>query len=204
MILDLVRQRMSQRDLGYSVALFLIALTGLGGVSSISGCSGDTTGDAAVVAPSRQFWSVRLNYRAVNLALVAPYDTVRLVAIPLDASGHAMPDAGAVTFQTKDSTVTVDPTGLATAHYITNSVSSPTYVAASFTVNGKTHSDTAWIQVVSSTATHVPLATFSVQPAVGDSARMAVDYWDTDSFDPFFVKHPDACNRQCWQRDERQ
>jgi len=140
------------------------------------GCSGDTSGAAPITAPSDLYWSLQLNYRAVNLALVAPYDTVRLSAAALDANGHVITNAGPVTLTAADSTVTVDPTGLVRAHYQTPSVSNPTYVAASVTVKGVTHTDTAWVQVLPAVPVPSPLATFSIQPAVGDSAKVAYNF----------------------------
>jgi len=157
-----------------AILLFFVSLCGSGIV--LSGCSGDTTGATAIVAPSDLYWSLRLNYHAINLALAAPYDTVRLTASAIDAAGHVIPNAGPVIFRGFDSTVTVDSTGLITAHYKTANVSLPVSVVAELTVRGVTYSDTAFIQVVTSTPARAPLKTFSVQPLPGDSAKAALSF----------------------------
>ena len=151
---------------------------GLAAASVVSGCSGDTSGAAAVVAPSSLCAAVQLNYHAVNLALAAPYDTVTLVATALDAAGQPNSRTATSTSKVKeaDSTVTVDSSGRVQARYTTLGVNSPTYVVATLTVLGVTHEDTAFIQVVPGTPVPAPLATFSLRLLAGDSAKVAVDY----------------------------
>jgi hypothetical protein len=135
------------------------------------GCSGDTTGPAVI--PSAQvFFKLDLNYHAINLALTPSYDTVRLAATARSAAGTVFSENGQVTYQATDSTVTVDSTGLVTAHYVT----AKTEVFATRTVQGVTQTDTAVVAVTPSTF-QAPLATFSIQPMPDglDSVRAAVN-----------------------------
>ena len=140
----------------------------LGGV--LLGCSGDTTGPAPT-SPATLFWTVQLNEHAINLAVTPPFDTIRLVATARNAAGTPLSTVGPITYRGTDSTVTVDSTGLVTAHYTT----SGTHVIASMTVNGVSLVDTAVIQVTP-TPFAAPLATFSIQPQPDglDSAKIAV------------------------------
>ena len=143
----------------------MLILSGLGG--SLIGCSGDTVAPPGI--QNRQsFWAVQLNWHAVNLALIQPYDTVRLTATPLTVAGTALPGGGAVHFQVvgSDSSLKVDSTGLVTARYTTPGAR----VIASLTMRGVTLSDTAHIQVTQ-TPLSPGLKTFSMQPVGGDSAK---------------------------------
>jgi hypothetical protein len=135
------------------------------------GCSGDTTGPVGL-PPTQAFLTLALNYHAINLALTPPYDTVRLTTTARSAAGTALGESGRVTYQATDSTVTVDSTGLITAHYVT----AQTQIIATRTVQGVTHTDTAVVAVTPS-AFPAPLATFSIQPMPDglDSARDAAD-----------------------------
>jgi hypothetical protein len=112
-----------------------------------------------------------LNQHAVNLALTQD-STVQLTATPLTVAGTPVAGASPVTFQATpgDSSVTVTPTGLATAHYVTPQ----TQVVASVTAQGVTLSDTVYL-LVTATPPAAALATFSLQPATGDSAKRAVE-----------------------------
>jgi hypothetical protein len=134
-------------------------------------CSGDTTGPG-LIPPAQAFLTLALNYHAINLALTPPYDTVRLTTTARSAAGTVLGGSGRVTYQATDSTVTVDSTGLVTAHYVT----AQTEVLATRTVQGVTQTDTAVVAVTPS-AFPAPLATFSIQPMPDglDSARAAVN-----------------------------
>lgn len=144
----------------------------LGG--GVLGCGGDTTGPATAPLSSVQaYWALRLNYQALNMATVVPADTVRLIPTPVNADGTPLTDLGQATFTASDSSVTVDATGLVTAHYPTQG--SPTAVTATLTAQGVTLRATALIQVTDAIPQHA-LATFSLQPAPGDSAKRAEDF----------------------------
>lgn len=141
------------------------------------GCSGDTTNPVSLPA-SQTFWALQLNQHAINLALTAPagqtvVDTVQLTAVALNAASTPLPGTASVRYRSTDSTVTVDSTGLATAHYTT----AGTRVIATLTVRGVTLTDTAYIKVTKSPFSS-QLATFSIQPLPLDldSAKAAEGY----------------------------
>ena len=140
------------------------------GVGVAFGCSGDTTGPAAL-GTAKAYWALRLNYHAVNLALTAPNNTVQLSAVPVNPAGDSLSGVGSVTYTTGDSNVVVTQSGLVTARFTT----SRTFVIATLRVPSQnvTHADTVSIQVAQGS----PLATFSIQPRSDgiDSAKEAVD-----------------------------
>lgn len=136
----------------------------------ILGCGGDTTTAPPPLA-TRAFWALQLNQHAVNLALQAPYNTMQLTATPLTVAGTPLAGVGQATFQASDSTVTVDAqTGVITAHYVT----AQTQVIATLQVQGVTLADTAYVQVTATPLTSL-VATLSVQPVPGDSAKRSFD-----------------------------
>lgn len=147
----------------------LLAISALG--SAVLGCGGDTTGPAPL-GQTQTYWALQFNDHAVNMATTPSYNTVQLTATPVNAMGASLPDLGPVTYTAADSTVTVSPTGLVTARYVT----SGTFVTATLQDRklNLTHADTVFIQVTDTIPQH-PLATFSIHPLPGDSAKRAVD-----------------------------
>ena len=142
------------------------------GVWGVLGCSGgDTTGPVSLTS-TQLYWALRLNVHAVNLALSAD-STVQLRVAPVNAAGDTVRGRGlgSVVYTFPDSSVSVSAAGLVTAHYITDS----TDVIATMTdsTQSVTHADTVVIQVIA-TPPASPLATFSIQPAAGDSAIRAI------------------------------
>ena len=148
-------------------------------LGALAGCGSDSTGPAR---SSTYFRALHFDWTAVTMALdSAKYDTVRLTATPVTQTGVPLLGAGPVRYTAVDSNVTIDSTGLVTAHYQT----SQTIVVASLTVNGVTHVDTARIMVTQDPAIPAPLKTFSIQPVAGDldSAKIALDkYYKVNQF----------------------
>ena len=139
-------------------------------------CSSDAT---VPVSPSaaQLYWGLHFNWKAVNLALTAPYNTAQLTATLVNAEGNPITSDSvqqAVRYRTADSSLTVTGTGLVTAHYAT----STTTVIAEATLNGTTFVDTTRVRVTD-TPLAAPLATLSIQPKPGelDSARIAYDQY---------------------------
>jgi hypothetical protein len=133
------------------------------------GCGHDTT--APVPSPSESYWALRANYHAVNIATVPGYDTVRLTAVPLSVTHDTLMGIGSVTYSAKDSAITVDSTGLVTAHFATAQAS----VVVSLQYQHVTLADTVFIRVTD-TVPHFPLAALSIQPqpdGIG-SARIGI------------------------------
>lgn len=140
------------------------------GLLGVFGCGGDTTGPAALT-PAQAYWSLQVNYAAVNMATVAPANRLQLIATPLNADGIPLTGLPAATFATHDTTVSVDSTGVLTGHYATNGISAQ--VLVSLRAQGVTLVDTVRVQVTDTIPQH-PLTTFSMQPGSGDSARRAL------------------------------
>lgn len=148
-----------------------LALLGASTAAGTLGCRGDTVGTAPV-ATAAKFFSMTLNEHAINLSLSDPAsNTIQLTATAVDADGHPTTQVGQTTFIAVDSAVTVSQTGLVTAKQVTTSAGSQ--VIAKLQIGNGTRTDTAWIRVTQDPPS-VPLASFSIQPAEGDSAVGAV------------------------------
>jgi|HubBroStandDraft_6_1064221.scaffolds.fasta_scaffold143330_2 hypothetical protein len=147
-------------------------LCAIGVLMSGLGCSGDTTMGTQPISALKSYWALQLNQHAVNLALTAD-STAQLTAVPLNAAGTPLTGFGSVTYLASDSSVSVSPTGLVKAHF--TSTTGLTSVVASLQLQGVTLTDTAFIQVTQ-TPLSPALATFSIQPAQGDSAKRSVDF----------------------------
>lgn len=152
-------------------------LLGLSIFGGTVGCSGDHT-TALEPSLTQTYWSLQLNYRAVNLALNSLNDTVQLVATPMNPRGTSLTNLGEITWSVADSSVTVSPTGLMTAHFATPG----TFVTARLKAQNLTLTDTVWIQVTDTVPQH-PVATLSMQSIASDSAKRSLDFL---SFDPNF------------------
>jgi hypothetical protein len=137
-----------------------------GFLSTTFGCGHDATAPAPT--QSKSYWAVRANYHAVNIATVPGYNTVRIKAVPLSATDDTLPEAGTVTYSSKDSGITVDSTGLVTARFATTLAS----VIVSLQYQRVTLADTVFVRVTE-TVPQFPLATLSIQPQPDglDSAR---------------------------------
>jgi len=120
-----------------------------------------------ITDPAQLFMSLALNHRAINLSTEAPYDTLRLVATPLDGSGQPMSGLPAASFRSMDTTrVQVSADGLLKARAATNGVA---VIAELVTGDNIRHVDTAYVKVTTD-ADPPQLASFKILPAVPDSA----------------------------------
>ncbi|HEU6449805.1 MAG TPA: hypothetical protein VFT57_00195 [Gemmatimonadaceae bacterium] len=137
-----------------------------------SGCASD----AAVAPPPRaddpqMYWSLTLDHHAVTLSTVAPYDTIRLTATPRTADGTTLTDAPAPTFESLDlDRMVVSADGLVRAIKTGDRVP----VVAALTVGDLSHVDTAYVNITD-IATPPTLATLSIHPDPGDSAKLAMN-----------------------------
>lgn len=134
---------------------------------AVAAC-GTELSPARPVAPSdasRMYWSLALSHRAITLAMVPPYDTIRLTATPLDAHGEALTATSAATFTSSDlHTVQVDSTGLIRAIAPGSNI----LVIATLAEGNLIHVDTALVNVTSDTAPQ-PVVALSIHPAGTDS-----------------------------------
>jgi len=130
-------------------------------------CGSDLVAPKPAPDPSRLYWALALDHRAVNLSTAPAYRTLQLTATPRAASGTVLPQSGSVVFaSTNAAYVQVSPTGLL------NGVApgTQTLVTATLTLGAVTHADTAVVNVTADTAPPV-LATFSIHPIPPDSAK---------------------------------
>lgn len=95
------------------------------------------------------FQTLYVQEHAVNLTTAAPYDTVQLHVVARFGDGQAIPDQ--VQYTPSDSTITVDPSGLVHAHFVTTDDAS---IGVSVTYGGLTRHDVVYVRV-RDTATHV-------------------------------------------------
>jgi hypothetical protein len=154
--------------------LALGSVVGLVGVlGSVLACGGDATSPG--LTPTQVYWALQLNQHAVTLAQTAPYDTIQLTAVPLNAVGQPLAGLGPVHYSTNDSLVTVDSTGLVTAKFVTLAQQTAKVVASlTDPTQHVTLVDTCFIQVTA-TVPNAPLATFVIQPTAGSDTVMPVN-----------------------------
>ncbi len=118
----------------------------------------------------RAYWALKSTYKAVNLSVAPPYNTVKLEAVPYNGNGDVLGDGIVMPkFTTLDtSRLNVTEDGLLTAKTVGNSM----IVLASLTVDAITHVDTILVKVTALPPS-LPLSTFSIHPAASDSAVWA-------------------------------
>jgi hypothetical protein len=158
---------MPPRDASASnLRLALLALAALG-------CASDATVSAPpAVDDSHMYWALTLDHRAVTLSTAPDYDTIRLTATPRNVAGQPLSDFPAPTYTSLDlEHVQVDADGLVHAIASGNDLA----VVASLTQDNHTHSDTVLINVTEDASPPPALATFSIQPIPGDSAKTSTD-----------------------------
>lgn len=146
------------------VALTSITLAGWG-------CSDSSSPNQP--SADRVYWQLTLDHRAVTLSLTPPYDTLQLTAIPQTVSGSPITGQPAATFTVSDpSIVSISTTGLLTALKAGTSVT----VVAKLTIGTLTLSDTAIVNVNDVPSPPPVITTLSIQPAEGDSAKVAAGF----------------------------
>lgn len=155
---------------------YCIALIGTGMMFVAIGCNDPSEAPSFLQSPEEIFWELELNHRAVNLALVAPYDTITLKAVARNVYGDVMEHQGEVRIVSESDRIVVFPDGRVQATGQTSATG--VVVIATCTVNGVTRTDTAKIVV---TAVEKPpvMESFSIQLPPQDSSRLAaLHVWD--------------------------
>ncbi len=128
----------------------------------------------------RLFASLVLDHHAIALSTSAPFNSIQLTAAALNAQGEPLEGAGHATFSLSDTgSVSITPEGMLTAKAPATGVQ----VIATLTDGNLTHKDTAYVNV-NDVATPPVLASFSIQPLPGDSAKTAA----LDAFGLFGLK----------------
>lgn len=133
------------------------------------------SGDPAITPPPQSdpttlYWQLTLNVHAVTLSTVSPYDTVRITATPRTISGSPILDLPAPKYTSLDlDRAQVDSTGL--VHVIGSG--DQVQVVASLEEGNILHADTLVLNVTDEAAPPA-IASFTIHPDVGDSAKVAV------------------------------
>lgn len=135
---------------------------------TLAGCSSlePVASYAPTTDPAALFMALTLDYRAINLAAVAPYAEFQLTATPRDARGEAMSGLAAPTFRSSDTTrVWVTPDGQLQARKSGRNIK---VIAELVTDENIRHADTAIVNVTTST-TPPMLDQLQIQPAGGEA-----------------------------------
>jgi hypothetical protein len=131
------------------------------------------------------FWYLRNDHRAVTLSTVAPYDTLRIRAVPHDGAGRPMSLEGELTYRSSQpARVEVSADGLIRAVTAGTNV----YVISTFAAANLRHVDTTVVNVTTR-ASPAPVARFSVQPVPPDSTHWAIHH-DVLASLPGYQKRP--------------
>lgn len=149
-----------------------ILLTALG-ILLLGGC-GDITKPEVFepeTSPEALYNSLTLDHRAINLSLVAPYDTIQLTATPRNMLGEPLSGLPEPTFRSSDTVaVWVTPDGLVQARSAAAGVQ---VIAEVVTADNIRHADTAFVSVTASPS--VPeLASLSISFASPEEARASM------------------------------
>jgi len=108
---------------------------------------------------TKLFGALTLDHRAINLSTTAPYDTIRLTAIPRNMRGEPLEGLPAPTFRSADTvSVWVTEDGLVQARRATSGVA---VIAELVTGDNVRHADTAIVKVTAA-ATPPQLASFEI------------------------------------------
>jgi len=130
-------------------------------------------GDPAVTPPPQNdpetmYWQLTLNVRAATMSTVAPYDTLQLVATPRTVHGAPITDLARPTYTSLDlDRVQVDSSG----HVHVIGSGDGVLVVASLEDHNVLHADTLVLNITDE-ASPPTMATFTIHPAPGDSAKV--------------------------------
>ena len=138
----------------------VIALSGL-----LTGCRLSDTGHSSYLPAHRFFAVLQLEHRAMNLAMVSPYDTVMLHVTRVMGDGSSVP--GEVVYSVSDPAITVTPGGVLKAL----APVARAIVRVALTYGGITRSDSAIVSVIAGNP--VVLRDFGMRLNAGDSAKVA-------------------------------
>jgi len=130
---------------------------------------GDPTRVSFLVEPEHRLQSLEVNYPAVNLALIAPYDTVTLRAIARNALSESLPDTVPITFTKTATQVAVSPTGVVRA--LAQTPTAGVTITISATWQGVTMTATTHV-VVTSVTSPPRMDSFSFGRAITDTLEI--------------------------------
>lgn len=144
------------------------------------GCGTDYVTTPPPTGSGDLFAALVLDHHAIALSPHAPFNTIQLTAAAINAQGQPLEGAARATFSLSDTgSVSITPDGMLTATAPATGV----LLIATLSDRNLTHKDTAYVNV-NDVAEPPVLATFSIQPLEGDSARTAA----LDAFGLFGIK----------------
>jgi hypothetical protein len=169
-------QRKWYRRLIDSRMRHLVTVATLFIVPTLQGC-GDRFTDPVVpyLPPDNVFWQLEINYPAINLAVAAPYNTVHLEAIPMNARGVPLSEwSGTIQWQVLDTAnLRIDSDGNLQALGTGTNMR----VIAAIQINGVTRSDTAYVRVTA-TPPASPVKSISIQPPFDEAYQIPMGEFD--------------------------
>lgn len=143
--------------------------------ATFAGCVDDAVAPHVPTPPADAtplFWGLRNDHRAVTLSTVAPYDTLRIRAVPHDAAGRPLSLEGTITYTSaQPARAVVSDAGLIRAIAPGTNV----YVISELVAGNVRHVDTTVVNVTTH-ATPPTVARFSAQPVAPDSARWVIHH----------------------------
>lgn len=130
------------------------------------------------------YWRLTFEYGAINLAMIAPYDTLQLVVVPRNAAGVPLSNISEkATFQVLDiRRLNVDSSGLLRALGVGNHLK----IVGKMTIGNVTHFDTTVVNVVADVPTEA-FARLSIQPIPPDSAKWSSNIQGGKALVPQFI-----------------
>ncbi len=135
-------------------------------------CLGESPSSPGMPDRSVLYWDLNLNHHAVTLSTAAPYDTLRLVAMPRNIHGDPIEGLPMPQFVSADlKYVAVTPDGVLIA-LAPMAPGTSIKVTATLTVNNLKHTDYALVQVLNNPTPPV-LTDFSARPVPPDSSKLA-------------------------------
>jgi len=141
-----------------------VGLVGCGGLEPVAKFEPTTD-------PTQLYMSLALNHRAITLSTVPGYDTLRLIATPLDATGAPIEGLPAPVFTSNDTVnLPVTPDGLLEVRGVATGVR----VSVSLTMGNIKHVDTVVVNVNATSDPPPVLASLSLDPPDGDSTIRAL------------------------------
>ncbi len=136
----------------------------------ISACSLDKTGPRANANVDELFYELKTDHRAVLMSTVAPYDKIQLTSTPYNVKGEILPVEGDFTYTSSaPERLMVSSTGEIQALAVGTNIN----VYVGLRMRNSYRIDTVRV-TITNTVSPPELTSFSIQPAVGDSAKWAV------------------------------
>lgn len=130
---------------------------------AVYGCNLSDTGHSSYLPPENFYAVLKLEHHAINLSMIAPYDTLTLKTIQEMGDGNVAP--GEVEYSVNNPAITVTGGVLTAVSPVTKAV-----VRATLTHDGITRTDSAFVSVIAAAPNR--LRNFGMKLNIGDSAKI--------------------------------